>query len=177
MREVIAEFLTTDPQAPDSYGDSGCRLEALGGVPYVLRHEHYDDELQHKIYLFARHPESGAQVFIHLFPMPAGHAEYQKELQFYVEQQQDFRLPAGRKFDASLLAPAKCEGFGGHVAFRTRDGKYRRRIVHAFTGTNRNVLLIFSLDSADFLKSRFCRRVAQHLALSDTALQLIAGGQ
>src|SRR5262245_8330408 len=118
MRKVFAEFLTTAPSAPDLYGDSGCTLEALEQLPMVLRHEHYTDELQHRVYLFAREPEWGAQVFLIVFPMPQGEAEYEKELAFYREQEKAFRLPGGRRFDSSLLAPAMCEGFDSHTAFR-----------------------------------------------------------
>jgi hypothetical protein len=176
MRKVFADFLTTDPSSPNSYGDSGCMLEALSHLPMVLRHEHYTGELQHTIYLFARAPERGAQVFIHVFPMPNGEAEYKKELEFYIDQQQDFRLAAGR-FDSSLLAPVFCEGFHSHTAFRTRDGKYRRRIVHGFVGTRRAVLLVYSLDSADFLASKFFAHVHQHLKLSDTKVEGFGGKQ
>jgi hypothetical protein len=168
MRKVFAEFLTTDPSSPDSYGDSGCMLERLSHVPFVLRHEHYTDQLHHTIYLFARAPERGAQVFIHIFPIPNGEAEYKKELDFYIEQRKDFRLAAGCRFDSSLLAPVLCEGFHDHTAFRTRDGKYRRRIVHGFVGTRRAVLLVYSLDSSDLLASEFFAHVCQHLKLSDT---------
>jgi hypothetical protein len=168
---VFAEFMTTDPSAPDSYGDSGCMLEALRDMPIVLRHEHYTNEHQHIVYLFARDSECGAQVFVHVFPMPKGKAEYKKELDFYIQQQKDFRLPAGRNFDSSLLAPAGYEGFASHIAFRTRDGKCRRRIVHGLVGTKRSVLVVFSLNSADFLASQFFAHVSQHLKLSDTVFE------
>jgi hypothetical protein len=175
MRKVLAEFLTTDPSSPDSYGDPGCTLDALSHLPIVLRHEHYTDELQHKVYLFAREPECGAQVFIHIFPMPKGEAEYKKELDFYTEQRKDFRLPAGRNFDSSLLAPAISECFDSHTAFCTRDGKHRRRIVHGFVGRNRAVLLVCSLGSVDFLASKFFAHVSQHLKVSDTKFDGLGG--
>src|SRR2546427_4927182 len=117
MRHVFAEFLTTDPSSPGSYGDAGCLLEALSSSPMVLRHEHYTDELQHKVYLFAREPEHGAQAFIHVYPMPKGEAEHKKQLDFYAEQQKYFKLPAGQNVDPAFLAPAVCEGFGSHTAF------------------------------------------------------------
>src|SRR5262249_45009974 len=98
MRKVFAEFLTTDSSAPDSYGDSGCTLEALHHLPMVLRHEHYTNELRHRVYVFAREPEWYAQVFLNVFPMPQGEEEYEKDLAFYIEQQKAFRLPGGRRF-------------------------------------------------------------------------------
>ena len=171
MRQVFAEFLTTDPSSPGSYGDGGCLLEALSSSPMVLRHEHYTDEHQHKLCLFARDPEHGAQIFIHVYPMPIGESEYKRELDFYVEQQKDFKLPAGRNFDSAFLAPAICEGFGIHTAFRTRDGKYRRRIVHGFGGASRAVLLVFSLNSADFSTNQFFAHVCEHLKLADTEFE------
>ena len=172
MRKVIAEFLTTDPAVPDSYGDSGCMLAALRQTALILRHEHYTDELQHKIYLFAREPELGAQVFLHAFPMPEGEKEFLKELDFYLGQRKDFRLPSGPAFDASVLAPSSSKGFESHIAFRTRDGKYRRRLVHSFVGTKRAMLLVYSLDSVEFLKSAFFNQVSQNLSLADTECKM-----
>lgn len=167
MRRDVTEFLTTDPAAPQRYGDPGCMLEALGGVPMVLRHEHYWDELQHRIHLFARAPEMGAQIYIHAFPLPAGRPEYDKMLNFYLEQKKNFRLPAGQAFNEATLAPASSEGLGERQVFRTKDGPYRHRIFHGFVGTNRAVALVFSLDHKDFLYSPTFAHVCRHLSLAD----------
>jgi hypothetical protein len=172
MREVFAEFTTTDQSAPDTYGDSGCCLRQLRQSALALRHEHYTGRLQHTIYLFARQPELGAQVFLHINSLPAGSAEHESELAFYMRQQKDFRLPAGQVFDASFLAPENCTGFLSHTAFRTRDGKYRRRVVHSFVGAHRAVLLVYSLDAAAFADSAFCNHVQRNLMLADTPCAL-----
>jgi hypothetical protein len=172
MREVFAEFTSTDPSAPATYGDSGCSLRQLRQCAIALRHEHYTGKLTHTIYLFAKQPELGAQVFLHITPVPAGIAEHEEEVAFYVRQRKDFRMPSGQVFDASFLAPETCSGFQSHTAFRTRDGKYRRRVVHSFVGANRAVLLVYSLDSAAFADSAFCNHVKRNLMLADTPCEL-----
>ncbi len=170
MQWRICEFLTTDPSVPDSYGDAGCALTALGQFPIVLRHEHYKDTLRHTIYLFARDPELGAQVFIEIFPMPAGRSEYAERREFYLAQRKEFHMSYGKRFDMTFLAPNCREDFKSRGIFRTRDGKYRRRIVHWFEGVNRAIILVYSLDSTDFNKSIFFKHVSQHLMLSDKPL-------
>lgn len=167
MPRDVTEFLTTDESSPQCYGDSGCMLGALRDYPMVLRDEHYRQELRHSIYLFARAPESGAQVFIHVFPLPNGRAEYEKTLGFYNEQRKNFRLPSGQTFSDLTLAPASSEGFDEHLVFRTKDGRYRRRIVHGFVGAHRAVMLVFSLNHTDFLGSQFFAQVCGHLKLAD----------
>lgn len=167
MRRDVTEFLTTDATAPQRYGDAGCMLDALDAVPMVCRHEHYWDELQHRIHLFARAPEKGAQIYIHAFPLPAGRSEYDKMLKFYLEQKKNFRLPAGQTFNAATLAPASSEGFDEHQVFRTKDGPYRHRIFHGFVGEHRAVTLVFSLDHKDFLGSQVFAHVCRHLTLAD----------
>lgn len=167
MREVIAEFETRHGDAADSYGDIGCQLAGLNGSAMVLRHERYTNNAYDSIYLFARQPELGAQVFIDVFPTNgAVNPDWQKCLMFYEEQRSDFRLPAGHKFDMSYLLPS-ANGFVRHEAFRTRDGRTRRRVVHAFVGTKRNVLLVYSLDANDLASSPFFSAVRDGLTLSD----------
>jgi hypothetical protein len=173
MRKVIAEFLTTDSSAPNSYGDSGCMLISLQETPLVLRHEHYTRESQHRIYLFARDPEMGvqAQVFIYIYPMQKGKDEYKKDIELYVKQQKKFRLPHGQSFDSSFLAPSNSLEFQSHTAFRTRDGKYRCRVVHSFIGIKRTVLLVYSINTVNFLDSKFFNYVKGHLSLADTDIE------
>lgn len=167
MRRDVTEFLTTDATAPQRYGDAGCMLDALDGMPMVLRHEHYRDELQHRIHLFARAPEKGAQIHIRVFPLPAARSEYDNMLNFYLEQKKNFRLPAGQAFSEATLAPASTDGFDEHQVFRTKDGRYRHRIFHGFVGMNRAVALVFSLDHKGFLDSPTFDHVCRHLSLAD----------
>lgn len=169
MREVVIEFETPKQGANDEYGDEGCRLTDLIGCPLVLRHERYTDEAHDTIYLFARQPELGAQIYLEVFPGVGVDAGWLKSVSFYEEQQADFRLPSGQKFGDTFLAPV-AHGFISHRAFRTRDGRTRRRIVHVFEGAQRRVLLVYSLDSSDFAGSRFCSVVSSGLRLADVAL-------
>jgi hypothetical protein len=172
MRKVIAEFLTTDSSAPNSYGDYGCMLTSLQETPLVLRHEHYTQEYSHRIYLFARDPEMGAQVFIYIYPTTQkGKYEYKKDIELYVKQQKKFRLPLGQSFDSSFLAPSNSLEFQSHTAFRTRDGKYRCRVVHSFIGIKRTVLLVYSINTVNFLDSKFFNYVKGHLSLADTDIE------
>jgi hypothetical protein len=172
MRKVIAEFLTTESSAPNSYGDSGCMLTSLQKTALVLRHEHYTREVQHRIYLFARDPEMGAQVFIYIYPtIQKGENEYKKDIELYMKQQKKFRLPLGQSFDSSFLAPSNCLEFQSHTAFRTRDGKYRCRIVHSFIGIKRSILLIYSINTVNFLESKFFNYVKDRLSLADTDIE------
>jgi hypothetical protein len=39
MPKGFTEFLTNGRSAPDTFGESGCKLEGLGQVPIVVRHE------------------------------------------------------------------------------------------------------------------------------------------
>lgn len=174
MYSVIHEFLTTDVSAPNSYGDEGCILSSLRSSALVLRHEHFTDKLGHTIYLFARVPELGAQVFIYLFPMPDGESEYQECLKFYLEQKKSFRIRGGRRFLSSSLIPNLVKGFKSHTVFRTRDGIYRRRIVHCFAGTLRSVVVVYSSDTADHLQSAFFKYVSEHLSLADTEIRWVS---
>ncbi|MGN6555229.1 MAG: hypothetical protein ACTHLW_16095 [Verrucomicrobiota bacterium] len=166
MRKVIAEFETCRELAPDAYGDTGCQLSGLNHRAMVLRHERYTDTAHDSIYLFARQPEPGAQVFIEVFPGGEANPDWHERVRFYHEHRSDFRLPAGQKFDPSFLAPA-ASGFVRHEAFRTRDGRTRWRVVHAYAGTRRNILLVYSLDASDFLSSQFFAAVRDGLTLSD----------
>ena len=166
MRKVLAEFETCHDSAPDAYGDAGCRLTGLNDCAMVLRHERYSFHAYDSVYLFARQPELGAQVFIDVFPSGEANPHWPKQMGFYEEQRSDFRLPPGQRFDASYLAPA-ASGFSRHDAFRTRDGRTRRRVVHAFVGTKRSVLLVYSLDTNALLNSPFFAGVRKGLTLSD----------
>ncbi|MFO0889991.1 MAG: hypothetical protein U0790_12730 [Isosphaeraceae bacterium] len=167
MRNVLAEFETCHEGMPDAYGDAGCRLTGLHDCAMVLRHERYSFHAYDSVYLFARQPELGAQVFIDVFPSGEANPDWPKSLRYYEEHRSDFRLPPGQRFGASYLAPA-ASGFCRHDAFRTRDGRTRRRVVHAFVGINRSVLLVYSSDTNDLLSSPFFAAVRKGLTLSDT---------
>lgn len=166
MREVVAEFEPHSVNAPNSYGDNGCRLSGLNRSAMVLRHERYTKDSYDSIYLFARRQEHGAQVFIDVFPNMPIKTEWERQLIFYEEQKKNFRLPPGQKFNESYLAPTAI-GFCRHRAFRTRDGQRRWRIVHIFEGKNRNILLVYSHNTNDFINSEFFSVVSQGLLLQD----------
>jgi hypothetical protein len=166
MRKVLAEFETGHDGAPDAYGDAGCRLTGLNACAMILRHERYSFYAYDSVYLFARKPELGAQVYIDIFPNGDANPDWLKRVGFYEAQRSAFRLPPGLRFDTSYLAPT-ASGFSRHDAFRTRDGRTRRRVVHAFVGTRRSVLLVYSLDTNDLLSSPFFEAVRKGLTLSD----------
>lgn len=169
MSDAISEFETGRRGGPDTYGDAGCRLVGLGAFAMVLRHHRYDWKCNDSVHLFARDPELGAQVFIEIFPGGAEERDWREELRSYEEQRSDFRLPRGLRFDASFLAPAAI-GFARHIALRTRDGRTRKRIVHAFEGRKRNILLVYSRDDNHFHRSRFFETVRVGLTLADKAI-------
>jgi hypothetical protein len=169
MREVVAEFESHCSDAPSSYGDNGCRLSGLDHSAMVLRHERYTNNSYDSIYLFARKQEHGAQVFIYVFPNTALKTEWKDRLTLYEEQRRNFRMPLGQKFNKSYLAPAASE-FCQHTAFRTRDGRTRWRVVHTFEGKNRNVLLVYSHNTNDFINSEFFSVVSKGLSVSDLPL-------
>ncbi len=113
MRKVIAEFLTTESFAPKSYGDSGCMLTSLQETALVLRHEHYTQELNHRIYLFARDPEMGAQVFIYIYPTykEKGRDEYKKDMELYIKQKKNSAYHLGRVSTRHFLLLINVQNF------------------------------------------------------------------
>jgi len=166
MRHVDAEFDTRDEPVRDSYGDAGCRIQALDTIPMFLRHEWYERESCDRLYYFGRAPEMGSQVFINVFPGGDSNPNFDTMLSSYSGLRCDFRLPAGQIFGPEFLRP-KAHGFIHHEVFRVRDGRTRRRIVHRFSGAYRSLLLIYSLDTNKFLSSPFITAVSANLHFSD----------
>ena len=170
MRTVVTEFESQAVGALVSYGDTGCKLDLFNQCALALTHERYSNQLQESVYIFAKRPELGAQVFLDIFPMPQAATEATQELAFYHNQRANFRLPAGQRFSEDFLAPSAV-GFHSHEAFLTRDGRTRRRVVHHFVGAHRAILLVYSRDDAAFLASPFVTAVQSGLSLHDLPLE------
>ena len=154
MREVIAEFETPCKDVPDAYGDAaaGCQGSMAARWSYGTNATQTIPTIR-----FICSPASrnwALRYSSNVFPASEPKPDWRKRVAFYEEQRSDFQLPVGQKFDTSNLAPA-ASGFVQHEAFRTRDGRTRRRVVHAFVGAKRNILLIYSLDTNNLLSSPF----------------------
>lgn len=159
------EIDTTKLAAQSSFSAAGVKISGLAEMPAIIQHKRWP-WAEDCLYLFGRDPHSiryNAQIFVHIFPMPEGRNCFQKELGFYRKQKKGFLLE-GHKFKRAMLAPKAEEGTD-HEAFQTRDGIHRRRIVHAFRAENRAVLLVYSLDSAQFLSSSFFEKLKSHIAI------------
>lgn len=170
MRKVVAEFDTREKAGLVTYGDSGCLIRFLNDVHLFLRHEYYDQYSYEQLCLFARVPEAGAQIVISIFLGGNSNQDFHDKIKFYNEHRCDFRLPAGQKFDDTFLKP-EAYGFLEHEVFRVQDGKSRKRVVHAFKGRYRSIILTYSIDSNNFLSSSFFAAVKNGLQLSDTEIQ------
>lgn len=120
------------------------------------------------IYLFGqkrtRDVES-PQIFLHSYELPASRQAYQKEFSFYRKQRQAFRLDGGDTFDSGLLSIKQVAPTYTHEAFRTRDGRSRRRIVHVYEADDRAAIVVFSLNSACFASNTLFQTLADSLKI------------
>lgn len=171
MRKVLAEFEASRSDAPEAYGDEGTLLVGVRGTPLTLRHERYTDRPFDTLYLFGRPPVSEHQVFLHVFPAAGSEQAFAALKADYERLRKDWRLPPKHTCDASYLAPS-ATGFAGHEVFRVQDGRWRKRIVHAYEGQARRVLFVLSQDRNDFTTSPLFQSVIGALRLADVALSV-----
>ena len=107
----------------------------------------------------------GAQVSVHLFPLPRGAKEWRVELNFYRRQKRSFLVKSAGKFHEQILALSDVPAEFEHEAFQTRDGRSRYRIVHTYQSPRQAAIVIYSLDSTDFLRSKCLQHVADNLKI------------
>lgn len=119
----------------------------------IIRHESYAPN-NDILYIFPRHDEStqnGSQIFIHIFKFPKTEDKYLKELSFYSNQKKPFKLSQNEIFDEDKLCFKQLSDRGlEHLAFQTKDGKFRKRIIHSYKSEFLGLLSIYSLDNNDF---------------------------
>lgn len=176
MLKRIAEFENKDGEGRDAYAVGGLALERLREVPVVLRHEARADH--EAISLFGRTPESrpdGPQIFLLEFELPRGARALAEQLAIYPKAGFRFPKEASVKVDEHFLAPAHVEGFSQHEVFLTRDGRFRRRVVHLFQAEHSAVLLVYSLNGNRFPGYPFFVQIAERLSL--TAARRPTGGE
>jgi hypothetical protein len=164
--EEEREFESADEDAPASFSAVGIHLRDLKRIPMALTHRIWPWP-QDSIYFFGRCAQAqryAPQVFIEVFPLPEGDEKFQKEFTFYQEQKKGF-LVEGCKFDPCLLFPRSVAAAFQRESFQTRDGVHRWRIVHVFKAPDRAVILVYSLNSAQFASNVFFRQVSESLEI------------
>lgn len=157
---------TTAKGVPRSFSAAGIQLKDIGRVPMLITHRQWPWRAD-SIYLFGRDAQGNrdaAQVFIEVYQIPGGAAEFQKDFDVYWKRKKGF-LIEGSKFDQTLLLPQKVSADFERESFQVRDGIHRRRIVHLFRAPDRAVLLVYSLRSAHFASSVFFRQVSESLEI------------
>jgi hypothetical protein len=166
MLKRVAEFENKNGEGRDGYAFGGLSLERLRDVPVSLRHE---ARPHHEVFfLFGRTPEDrpeGPQIFLSEYALPEGAPALAEQLAIYPKA--GFRLPKGVdvKVDEHFLAPAHVEGFSQHEVFLTRDGRFRRRVVHLFQAEHSAVLLVYSLNGNRFAGYPFFVQIAERLGV------------
>jgi len=107
----------------------------------------------------------GAQVSVYLFPLPRGANDWNTELSFYRRQKRGFLVKPAGKFHEQILALSDVPAEFEHEAFQTRDGRSRYRIVHVYRSVRQAAMVIYSLNSTNFLGSKCFQHVAHNLKI------------
>ena len=147
------------------------RLQGLDKIKAIIRKE-VNTELDKRIYLFGRHDDcfkKGAQIFIHLYDLPADTQEFEKTYNFYEKQRKSFNLTNNRKFNETILNLSLIsDHFHEHNSFQVKDGNTRRRIVHIYRNNYRGIIVVFSLDTNEFIENSFFNEVAENCEIKNT---------
>ncbi len=162
------EIDTTSAGAPNKFEAAGIKLTRVDRIPMIIQREFWPWP-EDTLYIFDRNPKTrrdGAQVFIHIFPLPEGAERFKQELDLYRKQKKGF-LVEGVKFDPRLLIPRSAHHDFERETFQTRDGIHRRRIVHLFTAPARAVILVYSLNNAHFVSNGFFRHISENLEIGE----------
>ena len=162
------DYDTCEGNAPDSFSIGCINMVKVKSIRMVFWGRSYSAPTD-TVYLFGRELDNnveGSQVFLHAFQLPDGEADYQKELRLYDEQRRDFKMEHGQEFHENFLAPQQVAPDFVHQAFRTRDGKARRRIVRVYKADDRAAIIVFSLNSANFSSNKFFKKVCDSLNIS-----------
>jgi hypothetical protein len=83
---------------------------------------------------------------IKMYRLPAADSAFNDDLKLFGQSPKSWPLPDGRPFDQSLLAPQGVPPGWKHRAIQTVDG--RPRIVHAFRGGGRGMIVRHLVDQA-----------------------------
>ena len=166
LKHIKAEIDTSTDGFPKSYREQGVLINLSSRQHLILRHEKHEDEQKHSIYLFCKGSFSGEQAFIHLFPLENSNNEYLDELNFYRNQQCNFRLQGDEQKILSELRPKQIRDFECEC-FKTKDGRRRFRIIMTLKGSNSNLLIVYSKDDKKFESSHFFKYVTESLEIDD----------
>ena len=167
MSKVI-EIDTREARTPDSFSIEWFSITNLKDFKTVIRQESHavNDK---RVYLFGKNDDclrNGAQIFVYLFNLPDEQKQFGQQLLFYKDQQKGYLLTDKRKFDKSILHLPHISDSFSHEAFQTRDGKYRKRIVHIYQDEQRACMVIYSLDDIVFEENSFFNTFAKNAILS-----------
>jgi len=164
MHPLRPEIDTRKDGSADSF-QAGC-LEfcRLRAIPPFLRHE-VNSPSRHEVNLFAMGPDiqrDTPQIYVDMFRLPESEPLFLEKLKSNEELRADFRLPNGHRFDATFLAFPSIPPEFCHEAFRIRDGRLARRIVHVYRSNHWALMVRFSLASVDFVDRGFFRNFAEN---------------
>jgi hypothetical protein len=160
------EIDTASTRAPAKFSIGDIHLWNIRSWRMIVSDESYDVEKRMEISDFddKTHRE-GAQVSVHLFPLPRGAKEWRAELNFYRRQKRSFLVKPAGKFHEQILALSDVPAGFEHEAFQTRDGNSRFRIVHVYRSAKQAAIVIYSLGSTGFLRSKCLQHVAGNLKI------------
>jgi hypothetical protein len=161
MRVVVADFESKDQH---EYNFFGCTLNEISHEPFHLRHEYYEREknVKQSLHLFGKRPdERGTQIFIEKYFDYANNSKFDESLQLYKNQESNFKLLNNIKVSKTLLLN-EIEGEKSCHQFMTKDGRYRRRIVHDIRGDKNALLIVFSIDTTLFVDNQLFYFIKNH---------------
>ncbi|WP_373552870.1 hypothetical protein [Haliscomenobacter sp.] len=144
MARMTKEINSASQDEVSSYGDAGCNLSNLHYFPFLLRHEKYDNQHYHTIYLFDTESNKGNQVFIQIFPEPNGRPEYITTLSNYTSLKKNYKLSVQTNHFKEEFIQANHQNFKEHGVIQVKDGVSRFRLVYYFVGVFRSVILVLS---------------------------------
>ena len=159
------EIDTTAKGGPSTFAAAGVRISGIDQIPMVLRHTRWPWP-EDSIDLFgrdARSRDDGAQIFVEIYPLPDGESRFRDAFTSYRKRKSGFGIN-GAPFAPTFLLPAVVAPAYEHEGFPRRDGP-RKRIVHVFKSPARAVILVYSLNSTNFAKSTFFRRVCEGMEI------------
>ncbi|HEY5369950.1 MAG TPA: hypothetical protein VIJ75_13270 [Hanamia sp.] len=170
MQEKIDSFReeidTRNSNSPEVFKYDWLTINGLNNLKAVIRKQTFSAN-DKRIYLFGKHDDcvmEGAQIFIHLFELPKGKNELDKQFHFYDDQHKNFFLSERRKFDSSVLSLKNIpDTFVSHKAFQTKDGRFRKRIVHLYEYEHIALMIVYSLNSIEFIENSFFKIIAENI--------------
>jgi hypothetical protein len=170
MRKIYAKFYSTDQDAPNDYSCEGIKfhnIQTYSETPFLLRHEQYPDESIQTIKLFFKEEKDQPKFTAQLFPQP-GHSlyEYRFFKLFYDNLRQKFRIPKKNDFsDMRYMVKKRAGDFMAIDQFRAKDGQYTRLLINVFESRHRNFILVYALNSTDFINTTPFDKIAENIEI------------